>query len=68
MNITQKESEEMKSLFKNAVTSWKSTLVGGIPGLGMIVDGIATKNYGMAAGGLGLLLVSMFVNEHGEAA
>jgi hypothetical protein len=45
--------------------NWKTTLFGGAPGLGMIVDGIMTKNWGQVAGGVGLVLVSIFAKDAG---
>lgn len=47
--------------------NWKTTVFGGVPGLGMIVDGIMTKNWGQVAGGIGLLLVAVFAKDAGKS-
>lgn len=44
--------------------SWKTTVFGGVPGLAMMVEGVQSKNYGIALGGLGILLVSIFAKDH----
>jgi hypothetical protein len=47
----------------NFITSWKTSLFGGVPGLGIIIDGIIAKNWAQVAGGVGLLLVSVFAKD-----
>jgi len=43
--------------------NWKTTLFGGVPGLGIIIDGIISQNWPQVAGGVGLLLVAIFAKD-----
>jgi hypothetical protein len=54
----KKEIETM-----NALANWKTTFFGGVPGLGIIIDGVMSKNWPQVAGGVGLLLVSLFAKD-----
>ena len=44
----------------------KTTILGGSPAIYMIIDGIANKDWGKVAGGVGLLLVSIFAKDAGK--
>lgn len=50
----------MKGIFIN----WKTSLFGGVPGAALIADGITTKNWLEAVGGLGVLLASLFAKDY----
>lgn len=43
--------------------NWKTTVFGGTPGAGLIIDGIMSKNWAQVAGGVGLLLVAIFAKD-----
>lgn len=46
--------------------NWQTTIMGGVPGIGVVIDGIMTKNWGQVAGGIGLILVAIFAKDAGK--
>lgn len=47
--------------------NWKTTLFGGVPGLGIIIEGVITQNWSNVAMGVGLLLTAIFANDAGTS-
>lgn len=52
------------NFFQNILSNFKTTFGGGIPAVGMIIQGISEKNWVTVAGGVGLLMVSLFASDY----
>lgn len=49
------------------MNNWKTTLFGGIPGIGIIIEGITTQNWNNVVMGVGLLLTAIFAKDAGTS-
>lgn len=42
----------------------KTTIGGALAGIPLIIEGFQTKNYGLVAAGIGMLLCGLFAKDH----